>query len=150
MSQKRKRLVQGEQDERYNIEKNVTEITVDELKRLQNQENVPDDGKSKQQTLNFIKPKVSPMNAKRHQVKQCGKFKLHYKSHLNDPTLQPRRLEMGENIFEIIMPWLEDLQKETAEKNKELLSLGLIDKQEFNKRAGSSKKDKGRDTNKGP
>jgi hypothetical protein len=38
--------------------------------------------------------------------KPCGKFFLHHKSHLNDPTLQPRKLEASENIFEIIMPWL--------------------------------------------
>jgi hypothetical protein len=39
-------------------------------------------------------------------VKPCGKFFLHYKSLLNDPTLQPRKLEKDENIFDIIMPWV--------------------------------------------
>ena len=41
-------------------------------------------------------------------VKIVGKFFLHPKSHLNDPTLMPRRLEQNENIFEIIMPWQEE------------------------------------------
>jgi hypothetical protein len=31
---------------------------------------------------------------------------------LNDPTLQPRKLEASENIFEIIMPWVPDLRHE--------------------------------------
>jgi hypothetical protein len=39
-------------------------------------------------------------------VKPCGKFFLHHKSLLNDPTLQPRKLEKDENIFDIIMPWV--------------------------------------------
>jgi hypothetical protein len=39
-------------------------------------------------------------------VKPCGKFYLHHKSHLNDPTLQPRRLDASENIFDIILPWV--------------------------------------------
>ena len=45
-------------------------------------------------------------------VKIVGKFFLHPKSHLNDPTLMPRRLEQNENIFEIIMPWQEELLQE--------------------------------------
>ena len=56
-------------------------------------------------------------------VKQVGKLRLHYKSHLNDPTLQPRRLEGNENIFDIIMPWLPDKEKEDLKNAEELLKL---------------------------
>ena len=45
-------------------------------------------------------------------VRPCGKFVLHHKSMLNDPTLMPRRLEAKENIFEIIMPWVPEYEAE--------------------------------------
>ena len=51
-----------------------------------------------------------------YKCKEVGKgkekFYLHHKSLLNDPTLQPRKLEASENIFEIIMPWVPDERKE--------------------------------------
>lgn len=46
------------------------------------------------------------------------------------------------------MPWLADLKIETKEKNQELLDLGKIDKQEFNRRTAANRKDKGRENNK--
>jgi len=64
-------------------------------------------------------------------VKPCGKFFLHHKSHLNDPTLQPRKLDATENIFDIIMPWLPDQRKEEEEKAKEQCKLGIITEKEF-------------------
>ena len=66
-------------------------------------------------------------------VKPVGKFFLHYKSHLNDPTLQPRKLEASENIFEIIMPWVPDLRHEQLLKMNEKLKLGLITEKEYKK-----------------
>lgn len=57
--------------------------------------------------------------------KPCGKFFLHHKSHLNDSTLQPRKLESSENIFDIIMPWIPELRKEEEDKVKEMIKLGL-------------------------
>lgn len=77
------------------------------------------------------------MQKTKFKVKPCGKFFLHHKSHLNDPTLQPRRLEAHENIFDIIMPWLPDLKKEEEDKVKELVKLGLIDEKEA-KRQGKT------------
>lgn len=65
------------------------------------------------------------------QVKPVGKFFLHHKSHLNDPTLQPRKLEASENIFEIIMPWIPDLRNEEITKMIEKRDLGIIDQKEF-------------------
>ena len=59
--------------------------------------------------------------------KPCGKFFLHHKSHLNDHTLQPRKLETSENIFDIIMPWIADLRKEEEDKIKEMIKLGILD-----------------------
>ena len=64
-------------------------------------------------------------------VKPCGKFFLHHKSHLNDPTLQPRKLDATENIFDIIMPWLPDQRKEEEEKAKEQFKLGTITEKEL-------------------
>ena len=64
-------------------------------------------------------------------VRPCGRFFLHHKSHLNDPTLQPRKLDATENIFDIIMPWLPDLRKEEEEKAKEQCKLGLISEKEL-------------------
>lgn len=66
--------------------------------------------------------------------KPCGKFFLHHKSHLNDPTLQPRKLDASENLFEIIMPWLPDQKLELEQDQKELLNLGIIDQKEYKKR----------------
>lgn len=66
-------------------------------------------------------------------VKPVGKFFLHHKSHLNDPTLQPRKLEASENIFEIIMPWIPDKRHEDILKMKEKKDLGLISEKEFKK-----------------
>lgn len=59
-------------------------------------------------------------------VRPCGKFFLHHESHLNDPTLQPRKLDASENIFDIIMPWLPEQKQEQENNLKELLKLGLI------------------------
>jgi len=59
-------------------------------------------------------------------VKPVGKFFLHHKSQLNDPTLQPRKLDASENIFDIIMPWLPEQKEEDERKNKELHKLGRI------------------------
>lgn len=59
-------------------------------------------------------------------VKQCGKFYLHHMSHLNDPTLQPRKLEATENLFEIIMPWVPEEKQENERLHKEKVNLGLI------------------------
>ena len=53
-------------------------------------------------------------------VKRVGNFYLHHKSLLNDPILQPRKLDTTEDIFEIIMPWLPDQAKEELEKRREL------------------------------
>jgi len=47
-------------------------------------------------------------------------------SHLNDPSLQPRKLEASENIFEIIMPWLPEFKQEAEALYKEKVGLGLI------------------------
>lgn len=66
-------------------------------------------------------------------VKSVGKFFLHHKSHLNDPTLQPRKLEASENIFDIIMPWIHDLRHEEILKLKEKSSLGLVSEKEYKK-----------------
>jgi hypothetical protein len=46
-------------------------------------------------------------------------------SHLNDPSLQPRKLDATENIFEIIMPWLPEYKEEEDKLHKEKISLGL-------------------------
>jgi hypothetical protein len=46
------------------------------------------------------------------------------------------------------MPWLEDLKIEQTQKNAELFDMGLINKQELNKRTNQNRKDKGRDNNK--
>lgn len=67
-------------------------------------------------------------------VKPVGKFFLHHKSQLNDPTLQPRKLDASENIFDIIMPWLPEQKEEDEKKNKELHKLGRINSQELKSR----------------
>lgn len=66
-------------------------------------------------------------------VKPVGKFFLHHKSLLNDPTLQPRKLEASENIFEIIMPWIPDLRHEDLLKLNERHKLGLVCDKEYKK-----------------
>ena len=73
-------------------------------------------------------------------VRACGKFFLHYKSLLNDPTLQPRKLEASENIFDIIMPWLHDLRHEDLLKLNEKFKLGLISDKEYKKIINSVRK----------
>ena len=65
------------------------------------------------------------VQGKLREVKECGKFYLHPKSLLNDPILQPRKLTNEEDIFDIVMPWLEDLEKEERADREELKSLGL-------------------------
>ena len=75
--------------------------------------------------------------------KPCGKFFLHYKSHLNDSTLQPRKLETSENIFDIIMPWIPDQKKEEEDKVKELIRLEILPPnalKKFNSSKGESAK----------
>lgn len=67
------------------------------------------------------------MKMTKFKCKPCGKFFLHHKSHLNDSTLQPRKLETSENIFDIIMPWIPELKKEEEEKVKEMIKLGLLE-----------------------
>lgn len=64
-------------------------------------------------------------------VKACGKFHLHYMSMLNDPLLQPRKLEASENIFDIIMPWLPEYKQEEDAKMKELVKLGTITEKQY-------------------
>ena len=66
-------------------------------------------------------------------VKKCGNFYLHYLSHLNDPTLQPRKLEASENIFDIIMPWVPEYKKEMENELTEMKKLGLIEDKEYKK-----------------
>ena len=57
---------------------------------------------------------------------------MHHKSLLNDPTLQPRKLEKDENIFDIIMPWVqEDLNFEKCMNIQEKNTIGLISNKEF-------------------
>lgn len=67
-------------------------------------------------------------------VKPCGKFYLHHKSHLNDPTLQPRRLDASENIFDIILPWVPEQKQEIEADLKEQIKLGLVDEKEAKKK----------------
>lgn len=55
---------------------------------------------------------MKPKPTQKREVKQVGKFFLHPKSMLNDPILQPRKLEKTEDIFDIIMPWVPDFNKE--------------------------------------
>jgi hypothetical protein len=50
---------------------------------------------------------------------------------LNDPSLPPRVLDPGMNIFEIIMPWVDDYRQEQEGFLKEKRDLGLIDEKEF-------------------
>lgn len=87
-----------------------------------------------QTTLQFtMQPKAAPADSskrgmvqgKLREVKECGKFYLHPKSLLNDPILQPRKLTNEEDIFDIVMPWLEDLEKEQKADKAELKELGL-------------------------
>lgn len=145
------KFIEGAHDDRYKNEKE--EITEEELRRIQNQESIANaqtaDNKSKQQTLNFFKcerkKSASTTTQSKISVRSCGNFKLHHLSLLNDPTLKPRRLEADENIFEIIMPWLEEQRQENKQKCEELFDLKLIDKTELNKRIGATRKEKGRD-----
>lgn len=151
-------IIEGNQDRRYQREPEL--IEQDELKKIQEQQEDYgiDPTKKQQSTLKgfmykeksgVAELKSNPTGIKKtsFSVKTCGKFKLHWKSHLNDPTLQPRRLEADENIFQIIMPWLEDFQIEQKKKAQELLDLNLIDKSEFNKIVNQSRgKDKGKQT----
>lgn len=65
------------------------------------------------------------VQGKLREVKECGKFYLHPRSLLNDPILQPRKLTNEEDIFDIVMPWLEDYEKEVKADNQELKDLGL-------------------------
>jgi len=109
----------GDQDDRYNVSA-TQEISEYELHAAQIGAESGDGTLQKGQTnLNkfYYQPK-NPEEQKKQstavkktkfKVKQVGKFFLHHKSHLNDPTLQPRKLDASENIFDIIMPWLEDL-----------------------------------------
>lgn len=46
---------------------------------------------------------------------------------LNDPILQPRKLEKHEDIFDIIMPWVPDYNKEQQQFQIEMEKLGLVE-----------------------
>lgn len=87
--------------------------------------------KNPEEQKSSTKASAQGMKKTKFKVKPCGKFFLHHKSHLNDPTLQPRKLEASENIFDIIMPWLEELKGEEETNLKELVKLGLINEKEM-------------------
>ena len=74
------------------------------------------------------------------QMKKCGDFYLHHKSLLNDPTLKPRTLGLGESLFEIILPWVPDQYKEMENKVKEQFELGLISELKYQKLMATFKK----------